>query len=53
LEVLTGWEKRMAQLSPMKLWNEMGPFEVSASKSGAVEPRRRLWECERMSVYDS
>jgi len=28
----------MTQLSPMKSWNLMCPFVVSASKSGAVEP---------------
>ena len=38
----SGWEKRMAHLSPMKSWKLMGPLEVSESKLGATEPRRRL-----------
>lgn len=46
----------MVHLSPMKLWKLMGPLEVSASKSGAVEPRRRLiavsiWESEYRAQY--
>lgn len=31
----------------MKSWNETGPVEVWASKLGAVEPRRRLSECQQ------
>ena len=32
----SGWEKSTTQLSPMNLWKLMGPWVVSASKSGAV-----------------
>lgn len=32
----------MVHLSPMKSWKLMGPLVVSASKLGAVDPRRRL-----------
>jgi hypothetical protein len=34
----SGWENKTTQLSPIKSWNLMGPFVVSASKSGAVLP---------------
>lgn len=36
-----GCEKRMPQESPSQSWNLMGPLVVSASKSGAMLPRRR------------
>src|SRR5439155_23690609 len=33
-----GCENRMAQESPIQLWNRIRPWVVSASKSGAVSP---------------
>ena len=38
------------QLSPMKSWNLIGPLVVSASKSGAVLPRRS-WEPMLLKCY--
>lgn len=34
----SGWENKMAYELPMYSWNLMGPFVVSASKSGATLP---------------
>ena len=36
-----GWEKRMAQLSLIHSCQCMGPWVVSALKSGTTLPRRR------------
>ena len=36
-----GWEKRMAQPSPIHSWKLTGPWLVSAEKSGAVSPTVR------------
>src|SRR3954453_21552844 len=36
-----GWEKRIAQLSPIQSWNLILPSVVSALKSGAVSPIAR------------
>lgn len=46
----SGCEKRIVHLSPMKLWKLMGPLEVSASKLGASEPRRRLTDSQYSSI---
>ena len=35
-----GWLKSTAQESPFQAWKEMGPWVVSAVKSGAMSPRR-------------
>src|ERR1700758_3265280 len=35
-----GWEKRTAQLSPIHSWKRMGPWVVSAVKSGATSLMR-------------
>lgn len=40
LDAALGVRRSAYQLSSMKSWNLMGPFVVSASKSGAMEPRR-------------
>lgn len=36
-----GWLKRTAHAPFFHSWNEMGPWVLSAVKSGAVSPRRR------------
>lgn len=38
----SGCEKRIAQDPAFQEWKPIGPWVVSASKSGAVSPRRRL-----------
>ncbi len=36
-----GWENRIAQLSPIHSWKRIGPWLVSASKSGTTSLMRR------------
>lgn len=42
----SGWENKMAQESPMNSWKEIRPLEVSAVKSGAVEPNLKVDDIE-------
>lgn len=38
----SGCENNTAHESPKYSWNEIGPLEVSAVKSGAVDPKRKV-----------
>lgn len=46
----SGWENKIAHESPMYSWNEIFPLDVSASKSGAVDPNLNVLCCPDMIV---